>query len=46
MHFDGANISVAEMRACVADQTHCDPLDLVFKDHATEERTYNLFRRL
>lgn len=40
VHFDGASISVAEMRNAVAQQTQCDPLDLYFKDHATNERTY------
>jgi hypothetical protein len=27
------------MRSAVAAQTQCDPLDLVFKDHATDDRT-------
>lgn len=40
VHFDGASISVAEMRLVVAQQTQCDPMDLYFKDHATNERTY------
>ena len=40
VHFDDVGISVASVRAEVATQTQCDPVDLVFKDYASEVCTY------